>query len=163
MPKNTCWVESDAYDRRLFGQLRAESPSLRELEDAGTTLLPHFGSLLQDLFCALFKYNVRFADRSSVLPSALLNQKFLNAIIQGPQYDYLRELTLLNEARAGLSTLILGERLLSLVKEEKVLTRVKRFGKQSVEVVLFCFGKQIASMPRQRDKLVNQRCALLVI
>jgi uncharacterized protein with von Willebrand factor type A (vWA) domain len=35
----------------------------------------------------------------------------------------LREQTLLNEAHAGLSTLILGERLLALVREEKFITR----------------------------------------
>src|SRR5678815_415020 len=42
---------------------------------------------------------------------------------QGAQYEFLREQTLLNEAHAGLSTLILGERLLALVREEKLLTR----------------------------------------
>ena len=39
------------------------------------------------------------------------------------QYDFLRDQTLLNEAHAGLSTLILGERLLALVREEKFLNR----------------------------------------
>jgi len=58
-----------------------------------------------------------------VLPSALLNQKFLRAIHTGAQYEFLREQTLLNEAHAGLSTLILGERLLTLVREEKFLNR----------------------------------------
>ena len=123
LPHNTFWVENDAYDRRLFRQLLGESPSFKELEETGTTLLPHFGSLLQDLFCALFKYNVKFTDEAEVLPSALLNQKFLYALVHGPQYDYLRESTLLNEARAGLAALILGERLLTLVKEETLLTR----------------------------------------
>ena len=53
----------------------------------------------------------------------MLNQKFLQAIQHGAQYDFLREQTLLNEAHAGLSTLILGESLLTLVREEKFLTR----------------------------------------
>ena len=57
LPKNTFWIENDAYDRRVWAHLRAESPSLRELEESGGTLLPHFGSLLQDIFCLLFKYN----------------------------------------------------------------------------------------------------------
>ena len=123
LPKNTFWIESDAYDRRVWGQLRAESPSLREVEEKGSALLPHFGSLLQDIFCLLFKYNVKYLDDDEVLPSALLNQNFLRSIHQGAQYEYLREQTLLNEAHAGLSTLILGERLLALVREEKFLTR----------------------------------------
>jgi uncharacterized protein with von Willebrand factor type A (vWA) domain len=123
LPKNTFWIDNDAYDRRVWGQLRAESPSLRGIEELGSTLLPHFGSLLQDIFCLLFKYNISYSNDAAVLPSALLNQQFLRAIHQGAQYDFLRDQTLLNEAHAGLSTLILGERLLALVREEKFLTR----------------------------------------
>jgi uncharacterized protein with von Willebrand factor type A (vWA) domain len=123
LPKNTFWIANDAYDRRVWGHLRSESPSLRELEDKGSTLLPHFGSLLQDVFCLLFKYNIDYLSDLEVLPSALLNLKFIQAIHQGAQHDFLREQTLLNEAHAGLSTLILGERLLNFVREEKFLTR----------------------------------------
>jgi len=123
LPKNTFWLENDAYDRRVWAHLRAESLSLRELEDKGGNLLPHFGSLLQDIFCLLFKYNIQYHPETEVLPSALLNQKFLHAVHQGAQYDFLREQTLLDEAHAGLSTLILGERLLALVREEKILSR----------------------------------------
>ena len=123
LPQNTFWIGQDAYDRRVWGHLRAESPSLRALEESGGTLLPHFGSLLQDIFCLLFKYNVKYHDDAEVLPSALLNVSFLRGIQSGGQYDYLREQTLLNEAHSGLSTLILGERLLALVREEKLLTR----------------------------------------
>jgi uncharacterized protein with von Willebrand factor type A (vWA) domain len=78
---------------------------------------------LQDIFCLLFKYNIEYLKDSEVLPSALLNQNFIHAIHRGAQYDFLREQTLLNDAHAGLSTLILGERLLKLVREEKFLTR----------------------------------------
>jgi uncharacterized protein with von Willebrand factor type A (vWA) domain len=79
--------------------------------------------LLQDIFCLLFKNNIHYRGDSEVLPSALLNRKFLDAIHRGSQYNFLREQTLLNEAHAGLSTLILGERLLTLVREEKFLNR----------------------------------------
>jgi len=123
LPKNSFWIESDAYDRRVWNQLREEAPSLRELEEGGATFLPHFASLLQDIFCLLFKYNINFLKDAELLPSALLNRTFLHAVKQGGQYDILREQTLLNEARSGLSTLILGERLLALVREEKFLTR----------------------------------------
>jgi uncharacterized protein with von Willebrand factor type A (vWA) domain len=123
LPQNASWIESDAYDRRVYGHLRSESPSLRELEQTGATFLPHFGSLLQDIFCLLFKYNVIFLDEAQLLPSALLNGKFLHAVRQGGQYEILRQQTLLNEAHAGLSTLLLGERILGLIREEKFLTR----------------------------------------
>ena len=123
LPKNTFWIEHDAYDRRVWEHLRAEAPSLRELETAGSNLLPYFGSLLQDIFCLLFKYNIQYRADGEVLPSALLNQNFLHAIHNGAQYEFLREQTLLNEAHAGLSTLILGERLLNLIRGGKLLNR----------------------------------------
>ncbi len=123
LPQNSCWIENDAYDRRVYGQLRSDAPSLHALEESGGTFLPHFGSLLQDLFCLLFKTNVIFHKESEVLPSALLNETILNSIKQGSQYDFLREQTVLNEARAGLSTLLLGERLLGLIREEKMINR----------------------------------------
>lgn len=123
LPKNTFWIANDAYDRRVWNHLRTESSSLREVEAKGSLLLPHFGSLLQDIFCLMFKYNINYLESVAVLPSALLNQQFLHGIHTGAQYEYLREQTLLNEAHAGLATLILGERLLGLIREEKFLTR----------------------------------------
>ncbi|MBM4263044.1 MAG: VWA domain-containing protein [Deltaproteobacteria bacterium] len=123
LPKNTFWIENDPYDRRVWEQLRADSPSLRELEEKGSMFLPHFGSLLQDIFSLLFKYNINYFPDQQVLPSALLNQKFLRGVHQGGQYPMLREQTLLNEAHAGLSTLILGDRLLALVREQKFLNQ----------------------------------------
>jgi len=123
LPQNSCWIESDAYDRRVYNGLRSESPSLAEVEKNGSTFLPHFPSLLQDLFCLLFKYNIIFLKEEDVLPSASLNRILLNSLQQGQLYPILRELTLLDEAKAGLCTLLLGEGLLSLLKSEKVFTR----------------------------------------
>lgn len=123
LAQNSCWIENDAYDRRAFGNLRSDSASLRKVAEDGATLLPDFPSLLQDLFCILFKYNIIFLKEQEVLPSALFNRVLLNSLQQGNLYRILRELTLLDEAKAGLCTLLLGEAVLSLLKAEKVLTR----------------------------------------
>jgi uncharacterized protein with von Willebrand factor type A (vWA) domain len=123
LPPNSAWVENDAYDRRVWQHLRAEAPSLAALEQSGSMFLPHFGSLLQDIFCLLFKYNVVLRETQDVLSSALLNRAFLDGVRHGGQYDILREQTLLNEAHAGLSTLILGERLLDIIREQKLLNQ----------------------------------------
>ncbi len=123
LPQNTCWIESDAYDRRVFGTLRAEAPSLRSIEETGSTFLPHFDSLLQDIFCVLFKNNVVVQAEREMPPSARFNRIFLSALRQGELYAILREMTTLNEAKAGLCTLLLGESLIALLKAEKLLTR----------------------------------------
>src|SRR5437763_1233439 len=58
----TCWIETDSYDRARFSELVRDSGSLRALLEQGGVLLPQFGSLAQDVFAALFKYNVVRAD-----------------------------------------------------------------------------------------------------
>lgn len=123
LPQNSCWIESDSYDRHAYGKLRAESASLRELEESGGTFIPHFSSLLQDLFCLLFKANTIFLPEEQVLPSALFNRVLLAGLKESTLYSILRELTLLDEAKAGLCALLLGEGMLALLKSENAITR----------------------------------------
>ena len=123
LPDNANWIDNDRYDRHAYGQLRRDAASLRELERAGEALLPHFPSLLQDVFCLLFKYNIVFAAESDVLPSAAVNRSLLTALHDGEVSRILRELTLLDEAKAGLCTLLVGEGLLEMLKSEKPWTR----------------------------------------
>ena len=123
LPDNVHWIESDSYDRAVYEQLRAASPSLQRLEESGATLLPHFRALLRDLFCALFKYNVVFFKADDVLPSATVNHELLTALHTGELANLLREATVLDEGQAGLATVLLGEGALRLLKSEKPLTR----------------------------------------
>ena len=134
LPENVHWVESDSYDRAVYEQLRAASPSLQRLEESGAPLLPHFRALLRDLFCALFKYNIVFFKADDVLPSAAVNREFLTAFHPlggqggmkektGELANLLREATVLDEGQAGLATVLLGEGALRLLKSEKTLTR----------------------------------------
>lgn len=123
LPDNVYWVESDSYDRAVYEQLRAASPSLQRLEESGAPLLPHFPALLHDLFCALFKYNVVFLKADDVLPSAAVNRELLTALHTGELANLLREATILDEGQAGLATVLLGEGALRVLKSEKPLTR----------------------------------------
>ena len=123
LPENTHWIESDRYDRHAYGQLRRDAASLQELERAGQALVPHFPSLLQDVFCLLFKYNIVFAGESDVLPSAAINRTLLTALHDGEVGRIMREITRLDEAKAGLCTLLVGEGLLEMLKSEKPWTR----------------------------------------
>jgi uncharacterized protein with von Willebrand factor type A (vWA) domain len=123
IPRSECWIESDSYDRAAYQKLCTESPSLRVLEEQGSILTPSFEALLQDLFCCLFKYNVIFLDASQVRPSAHMNRLLLTALYQGELAQLLREATVLNEGKAGLATVLLGEGALRLLKSERTLTR----------------------------------------
>lgn len=133
LPTQACWIESDRYDRQAFATLRSGSPSLRELDDAGGTLIPHFTDLLQDLFCLLFKYNIVFHKEPDVLASAAINRSLLTALHGHEVIQVLREVTLLDEAKASLCTLLIGEGILELLKSEKTLTRRDMLDSWNVE------------------------------
>ncbi len=123
LPDDTNWIESDRYDRHAYGQLRRDAVSLQGLERAGQAFVPHFPSLLRDVFCLLFKYNVVFAGESDVMPSAAINRTLLTALHDGEVGRLLREITLLDEGKAGLCTLLVGEGFLAMLKSEKPWTR----------------------------------------
>lgn len=86
-------------------------------------LLPHFAALLQDLFAALYKYNVLPLPESAVAPSARVNRVLLDGLLASTPYEHLRARTQLDETRAGLATVLLGERALDVLRSEKLLSR----------------------------------------
>ncbi|MGH7819252.1 MAG: hypothetical protein ACREQ9_05720, partial [Candidatus Binatia bacterium] len=122
-PGEACWIESDSYDRARFAELRRDAPSFRELEEKGSVFLPHFPELLQDLFSALFKYNVIHLPESAVAPSARVNRVLLDGLLASAPYGSLRERTRLDEGHTGLGTILLGERALEALRSEKLFSR----------------------------------------
>jgi uncharacterized protein with von Willebrand factor type A (vWA) domain len=122
-PREHCWVESDAYDRSAFAALVADSPSLGALARTGGTLVPHFDALLEDVFCLLFKLEPRWRAPAAVAPAAALNRTLLEAFRDHPLLEHLRGQTQLDEVRAGLGTLLVGEGVLALLREERLLPR----------------------------------------
>ena len=93
------------------------------MEERGGVLLPHFSALLQDLFAALFKYNVLHRPEATIAPSARVNRVLLDGLLTTAAYEHLKTRTQLDEARAGLATVLLGERALELLRSEKVFSR----------------------------------------
>lgn len=115
-------VSSDAYDRAAIVRLRRASTAWRALDDAGAKLVPHFPALVEDLFCALFKMNVVLKDDADVPVSAAFNRRVLRGVLTGPAYERLRLDTPLDEARAGLGAVLIGESVLRALREDRVLT-----------------------------------------
>ena len=122
-PRQHCWVESDAYDRSAFATLCADSPSLAGVLEAGGALVPHFDALLEDVFCLLFKLAPRLRPAAEVATAAALNRVLLEDFHGHPLLEHLRTQTQLDETQAGLGTLLIGEELLRLLREERVLGR----------------------------------------
>jgi uncharacterized protein with von Willebrand factor type A (vWA) domain len=119
------WVESDTYDRTTLARLIADSPSMQALQASGSKLLPHFDGFVLDLFALLFKMNIVVHPHDTVVPSATFYRLVIGQLLATPVIEILRRQTVLDETRAGLATLLLGDRLLGLLKSERILTRAE--------------------------------------
>jgi uncharacterized protein with von Willebrand factor type A (vWA) domain len=123
VPSNAAWLESDSYDRRAWRELGLAAPTIRELVESGEKLVPYFGALLEDLFLGLFKYNLVWLKPDAVRRSAILNRTILDQLIPTPGFEMLKSRTLLEEDKAVIAALVLGEQVLEMVRSEKLINR----------------------------------------
>ena len=154
-PRQHCWVESDAYDRSAFAALAADSPSLATLLETGGILVPHFDALLEDVFCLLFKLEPRFRAPVEVGPAAALNRTLLETFRDHPLLENLCQQTQLDEAQAGLGTLLLGEEILRLLRDERLLPRgdlVDLWDLERREEEVRSRGEELANLDRLADE-----------
>ena len=120
VPDNASWIESDSYDRRAWAELGLTAPTIGELVESGERLVPDFGALLHDLFLGLFKYNLVWLKPEAVRRSAALNRTILERLLPSPGFEMLKTRTLLEEDKAVIAALVLGEQVLDLVRREGI-------------------------------------------
>jgi uncharacterized protein with von Willebrand factor type A (vWA) domain len=123
VPNNASWLESDSYDRRAWSEIGLSARTINELVEAGERLVPHFNALLQDLFLGLFKYNLVWLKPDAVRRSAILNHTILEQIVPSAPFEMLRTRTLLEEDKAAIGALVLGEQVLEMVRSERLINR----------------------------------------
>ncbi|MGH7949684.1 MAG: vWA domain-containing protein, partial [Candidatus Binataceae bacterium] len=123
VPKGAAWLESDSYDRRAWGETTASSPSIGELVESGSVLVPHFDALLQDLFLALFKMNIVWLEPHDVRRASVLNRVVLEQLIPTAAFEALKHRTQLEEDKAAIAAIVLGEQVHDLIRSEKLVNR----------------------------------------
>src|SRR5208282_870519 len=123
VPAGAGWIESDSYDRRAWTELVQGAASIDELIEAGERLVPNFAALLQDLFLALFKYNLVWLKPDQVRRSAALNRAILARLIPSPAFELLKTRTLLEEDKAAIAALVMGEQVIEMVRSERFVNR----------------------------------------
>ena len=123
VPAEAVWLESDRYDRRTWNEILAGTPAFTDLIDNGTALVPHFDALLADFFSALFKLNLVWRKPDAVRRAAALNRAILKEIVPSPAFDALRNRTVLEEGKAAIAAIVMGERALEMIRSERFLNR----------------------------------------
>jgi len=124
VPAEVGWIESDRYDRGAWREICSDAAStIGQLAESGEQLVPHFPALLQDLFLALFKYNVVWLEPDQVRKSAALNRTILTALIPGAPFQSLKQRVTLEEDKAAIAAIVLGEQVLETIRSEQFLNR----------------------------------------
>jgi uncharacterized protein with von Willebrand factor type A (vWA) domain len=119
----TAWIESDSYDRRAWRDLSASAKGIVEMVLSGENLIPHFASLLQDIFLALFKYNIVWLKPDAVRRSAALNRAILESLVPSAAFEALKSRALLEEEKAAIAAIVLGEQVIEMMRSEKLINR----------------------------------------
>jgi uncharacterized protein with von Willebrand factor type A (vWA) domain len=123
VPTSVSWIESDSYDRRAWAEIVRGASTIAELVEAGERLIPNFAPLLQDLFLALFKYNLVWEKPDAVRRSAALNRVILDRLIPSPAFEALKSRTLLEEDKAAIAALVMAEQVIEMVRSERLVNR----------------------------------------
>jgi uncharacterized protein with von Willebrand factor type A (vWA) domain len=111
-------IEADSFDREAYSGLVSSSSELRELVERGSTLLPGFGPLMEDLFASFFKHNVVFLPESTLRKSALLPRRIIKEVLADGAYKEMREETVLDEFHSALAAVEMGRSVLEWLRSE---------------------------------------------
>ncbi|MFZ0657654.1 MAG: VWA domain-containing protein, partial [Candidatus Binataceae bacterium] len=71
----------------------------------------------------LFKFNLVWHKPDSVRRAAALNRTILDEILPSPAFEALKNRTLLEEDKAAIAAIVLGERALEMIRSERFLNR----------------------------------------
>ncbi len=115
-------IETDSFDRELFSEIEAESKEFKKLIKAGSHLLPHFRSLVLDIFAAFYKYNVIVFSEDRVRKSVFINRRFIQEALGSKTFAILKEESILDKFNSALATLTMGEELIRWIKSDEGLT-----------------------------------------
>lgn len=112
-------IETDAFDRELFGELEYDSEELRDIIDKGSNLLPSFRALALDVFASFYKHNVLFTDDQQIRRGSRLARRILEKVFKDPHYEGLREDTVLDGFKSALATIEISGSIYAWLRSEE--------------------------------------------
>jgi uncharacterized protein with von Willebrand factor type A (vWA) domain len=111
-------IETDSYDRELFGELEESSGVLTDLIERGSALLPAFRPLVLDLFASFYKHNVVFLPDSGIRRRSLLPRRIMEYVLRDPLYARMREETVLDGFKSSLAAARMAGLVLDWLRSE---------------------------------------------
>ncbi|MFN3201594.1 MAG: hypothetical protein ACE366_24540 [Bradymonadia bacterium] len=131
-PEAHC-LEFDQLDAEAWRRIGGPESALEQLGQSGHARLPGFPTLLQDLFYAFYKGNVRLIPSKSLPPKALVSRRILGDITGSRGFVEARRVTLMDEEAAATATAHVGRQLLSMLKSGDFLLRDESLDAHRIE------------------------------
>ncbi|MCA9563227.1 MAG: hypothetical protein KC561_07050 [Myxococcales bacterium] len=110
-------VETDRMDREAMATAKRRVRGLSEVIESGSTLLPHFDMLAQDIFATFYKFNVIKIGDIQGSASQLVAERVLQWVLTSPKLEETKEVTRLDPLAAGVVTKRTIERLIETLKQ----------------------------------------------
>lgn len=109
-------IKKDAYDVKLYNNIRNETPKITDVENVYREELPTIDLLLEDLWAGLYK---AMPERTETVPPMLkLNEQLLNTAENLQDWKDLRDSTMLDEWASALGSVVVGEKVLQEIPED---------------------------------------------
>ena len=109
-------LNTDAFDRRRFGQLFEMSEKMRQLERKGKRSFPSFRPLMGDMWAGLFKMKPELL--TEVDPTLEMNRQLMERVMSENGFQEFREFTRLDDLASALGTVKYSETVLEWIEEQ---------------------------------------------
>ena len=109
-------LNTDAFDRRRFGQLFEMSEKMQQLERKGKETFPSFRLLMGDVWAGLFKMKPELL--TEVDPTLEMNRQLMERVMNENGFHEFREFTRLDDLASALGTVKYTETVLEWIDEQ---------------------------------------------
>jgi uncharacterized protein with von Willebrand factor type A (vWA) domain len=112
-------VVHDPLDAAAWSEARGDDPAFSELAGRGRRWLPHFDTLLADLFFAFFKGNVVFVEPAPA--TARIHRRILAEVVGAPAFGEIRARAMLDGGLAATAALEAARRVVEVIRRDHLL------------------------------------------
>ena len=131
-------IDLDTYDRTLFQEIKAETPTLQNLEEKGKKEVMGFSSIMEDVYGLLYKYKPEFLPDEKIEWASRPLKSILEQIPPMREYKDLRDYTRLQPFESSVAVNTFSDHLLKNIPQEikdkmNELTITENFMNESIE------------------------------
>jgi uncharacterized protein with von Willebrand factor type A (vWA) domain len=108
-------VQTDRFDQVIFDETLAAAPRMAELVESLPLAEGHAHDLVRDVFLQFWQSAPALRQREDMHPSRLLNQAVVSTVVNSPECDRLKRISVHDRYAAAMATVAVGEQIRNIV------------------------------------------------